>query len=85
MIPCKDCLVLPVCRLKQYSVMLRECDPLLNLLYKGTTSSPTLRDHKVFNKEIFNLEKILKPTMWRTTRDKAGYVHLMGKRQRDSM
>ena len=85
MIPCKDCLVLPICRLKQYSVMLSECELLLKLLYKGPPTSPTRRKHKVFNKEIYNLVNILKPTRWKTTISDEGYIHLVGMHKHDTV
>lgn len=62
-IPCKDCLKLPACRHKRYTVVLNSCDDLRRTLYlRGTFSVPNRT--KEFNSLIKSVVKIMNPIKW---------------------
>ena len=42
MIPCKDCLILPICRHKLYGIMMEECEKLRDFMYVDVILHPRL-------------------------------------------
>lgn len=65
-IPCKDCLIIPICRHKQYTQLIYDCDLLHYYLYykreNGRLTKRTRRKH--FSKEIHNVKRILGTESW---------------------
>ena len=65
MIPCKDCLLMPVCRGKDYRKMVFECSIIRIYLY--TTKDSTLDTDSrsnYFNKSIYELKDLMNPRYW---------------------
>ena len=58
MIPCKDCLVMGVCRNKNYRQLIDDCSILSELLYRGAKGIVTARK-KDFNRMIVELDEIM--------------------------
>lgn len=57
MIPCKDCLTLPVCKNKHYRKLIQDCSVIQKLLYKVKyTDSSTRRAD--FNVNLVRIEKL---------------------------
>ncbi len=65
--PCKDCLMIPVCRHKYLNLLL-ECEPIKDHLMKYTYSSTPTQRRTRLREEVIG---ILKPTQWNI--DKFGY------------
>lgn len=64
-IPCESCLKLPVCRHKDYRLIIDECDDIMNILYFSDEISQATRK-KRYSENIVRIEKIMKPTKWYT-------------------
>jgi hypothetical protein len=68
-IPCKLCLVLPICRNKTYGQMLMQCHKAYNYLYtkegKYQIISKVNRKED-FEKNIKEMERTICPIYWRT-------------------
>ncbi len=63
MIPCEGCLILPVCRRKDYMKLLLECRLIETALYCKSSTGFRVR-RKSYRADIFKLYEILKPTIW---------------------
>ncbi len=75
-VPCKDCLLIPICRNKQYIPLMRECDLLHYYLYHRGESgklNKSLR-RKNFSKKVHNVKKILGTESWYFDEKRSGYV-----------
>jgi hypothetical protein len=64
-LPCRMCLMKPVCRHKTFPMLVESCKPLSFLLYqyKDPVGKPGLRQLD-FNDKMTELINILKPTNW---------------------
>jgi hypothetical protein len=60
--PCEDCLIIPICRFKEYSRMMK-CSIVFEYLYYRRPLSPTNRNSK-FKSRIFIIRDIVKPDSW---------------------
>ena len=56
--PCINCLCIPVCRHKSYTVLFRQCKLLIN--YEENYLTRSERNHE----KIFFIVKIIKPISW---------------------
>lgn len=74
-IPCKQCLVLAICRNKPFDTMLKDCHHMLRLLYFINTDKPGNRA-KNFNELITSMEEHLKPTSWYTEITDDGFANI---------
>ena len=81
MIPCKDCLLIPVCRCKDYSDMTRQCDLIAVHLYEERPISPYRRKHQVFNVDIWKIELIIRPLKWKVTM-RGGVIELVDQNEK---
>jgi hypothetical protein len=66
-VPCKECLLIPVCKYKNYGILIKDCDPMYNYLYFGHDKQDLIvatRKHN-FDTNIKKLYLILKPTEWK--------------------
>ena len=79
-IPCKNCLLIPACRHKEYNKMIDACGPLEKLMYKQRPNAPLIvRERKdiitskksngklraaSFKEVLKEIECTLKPTRW---------------------
>lgn len=65
MVPCKECLIIPLCRHKNYETLLSNCNTLHKLLYR---QKKLIRDYRVpeFEEMIIEIEYVLQPTKWFT-------------------
>jgi len=83
MIPCKDCLLIPICRHLDYRVMLHKCMPLTKTLYHQTPSGEWkvdshLRTHG-FSKLVKEVELAINPSIWRTEQLTEHFVSIKDK------
>ena len=76
MLPCQDCLMIPMCRHKEYWHMLETCELIYRCLYKIRPLNPDNRTI-IFNERIRDFEHILKPTTW-ALEDMHGYIRITG-------
>lgn len=67
-IPCKECLLIPLCRHKPYLKLFEQCD----LIAKIIDSHDIVGRKRC--KPVFKLQEILKPTKWIFRRDKDNYL-----------
>jgi len=73
--PCENCIVLPMCKHKNYHSINHECKDVKRFLYLGSTYNISI--HKI-NVKIF--EKTLKPTAWRLGKETQLGFDLLEKR-----
>ena len=67
MIPCKDCLLIPVCRLKAYRILMKDCELLRTKLYILSPSYPLAERGKRddnFDELLIEVVNLLNPTRW---------------------
>ena len=57
-IPCKDCLILPACRCKLFSIMMWDCKTLSEMMRKYCSSPGP------YNSFIMNVQSEINPTEW---------------------
>ena len=76
MIPCKECLLIPICRYKKFQSFVKECPLILDLLYLNRTFDSTCR-RPSFNSSILKIEQVTKPTEWKTFFDDYGYAKVL--------
>ena len=73
MIPCRDCLIIPICREKTYRKLMTECSRVENYFYFPHGSPPSRGYRRyLFNREISELVKILNAKKWRVVQEE-GY------------
>jgi len=58
--PCRDCICIPICRHKRFSIITDECS--LAMDYRNDYTD---RDDEDYFISIVQMEKILKPILWR--------------------
>ncbi len=74
-IPCIDCICLPVCRHKDYRGVVLDCEMLFSILYDCKSISMEDRDRH-FNESILAVEPVLNPARWTTVVVENGMVHI---------
>jgi len=57
-IPCKDCLLLGVCKHKDYRQLLTDCRKLFDVLYRGSNFEQRVLKVGDFSKAIHDLETL---------------------------
>lgn len=57
--PCKNCICIPICRLKTYPVLVGECNEVWDYLI---SPFPTIKTRN--NGKLCLIHKLLKPTDW---------------------
>lgn len=62
-IPCKSCLLVPICRNKEYTPLMDDCSLICNLLYSHKMSDVRYRKEQ-WEENLKELERILQPTLW---------------------
>ena len=64
MIPCEDCILIPVCRHKTYDFLFIDCHKLFDKLYSTRVLDMNYREthYKQLIKEV---QKTLKPSRWK--------------------
>jgi hypothetical protein len=60
-VPCKDCLIIPICRNKYFKDMKESCSKVEEYLFCGMVYN---RRRKDFIKRASKVEKVLKPMLW---------------------
>ena len=66
--PCKDCICVPICKHKNYTQLIGECDLIFDLLYKrAEMSRQGGYRQRSFKVNILKVEEYLKPTTWETS------------------
>ena len=71
-IPCKDCILIAICRHKNFRPMLYECEPLRNILYRPWVIKNGVRNTQIdtrlraddFMENVTEVESIIKPVRW---------------------
>lgn len=68
-IPCEKCPLIPICRHKQYSTLLKECTTLYDLMYFDRGYRTPNIDNRVkdFHEKCLELATLIKPTRWHYT------------------
>ena len=66
-LPCKDCLIIPVCRHKSYNKMVSDCDNVYEYLAPSPSEVGGREDNINHTRRIENVECILTPTRWSLT------------------
>lgn len=61
--PCKDCLLRPLCRHKEFFVLTSECKLVARYLYFDGITTPITRKPN-FNERVELLKNYLLPTKW---------------------
>jgi hypothetical protein len=61
--PCKDCLLKPICKYKEFFILTNECKLVARYLYFDGITTPATRKPD-FNKRVELLKKCLLPTEW---------------------
>ena len=64
MIPCEECLLIPICRHKKYQQFVRECESIYSELYIDKIFDATCREYN-FKHLILKVETLMNPTKWR--------------------
>ena len=64
-IPCENCLLVPRCRHKEYSLLFNECKLIVSVMYTHGFADSRYRNH-AWERNVIYLEKILRPTKWKT-------------------
>jgi hypothetical protein len=73
--PCEDCLIIPICRLKEYSRMMK-CDIIYKYLYNKYPTEPAHQNrNNKFHKRIITVKEIVNPYRW-TVETNGGFVEL---------
>jgi len=63
-IPCKHCLLIPICRHKTYSSVVIDCKIMYDMLYEQNDQEfDTIRPD--FGKIIKQMSEIIKPVYWK--------------------
>jgi hypothetical protein len=76
--PCKDCLIIPICKSKVYSKMMK-CSIIYDYLYDKLPLRPDNRTSK-FELRIFIVEQIVNPDRWVSVMTDEG-IQIQGKFQ----
>lgn len=63
--PCKNCILIPICRHKPYHSMVGECAPVYKYLRLTEDEIVNNEMHDNQSERILNVEKLLTPTRWR--------------------
>ncbi len=80
--PCKDCICVPVCKHKVYNILVSGCQIVKKELYfRGPVTDKIRR--KRFTKSVVDVEKYLKPVLWRVRIEDNGYAHVIFKLLRE--
>jgi hypothetical protein len=61
-IPCKDCLIIPLCKNKHFNSLLTDCDYVHEFMKVTIDDNAHLQRHR-----IEEIEKTLNPTRWNIT------------------
>lgn len=73
--PCKQCICVPICKHKAYKLFLSDCQLIKEELYfRGTVADKIRRTR--FTKAVVDVEKYLKPVLWRVRIEDNGYAHV---------
>jgi len=75
--PCKDCVCIPICKLKEYPILIRNCEEVWNYLSNPFPSWSFTDKEKIVQREngrISMVHKILNPTNWQLTYDEYNRV-----------
>jgi len=84
-IPCIDCLIMPVCRYKEYRLMLHECGLLVRMLYyTDTDKHPDIRQdlrRRHFSRAVVELEKLMNPSRWHVIVSNGCYATIISGRR----
>jgi len=76
--PCKECLLIPVCRHKHYSKLLNDCYIIRNSLY--IKANPTFNNRKSsYVNYVESVETCIKPKRWYLQIDNNGFGYIMTK------
>lgn len=76
-IPCKNCLILPVCREKEYTDLMYHCKIIRNFFYYEERYDLHATSRKGnFRKDIYELREILKAEKWEITKSDNGLIHV---------
>lgn len=78
-IPCKNCVLIAMCRHKKFEKMHRECKLIINTLYFDETTAGGARS-KFFNTKITLIRDILKPKEWCIIKDDTGFIHVVDRK-----
>jgi hypothetical protein len=70
-IPCEECLLVPICRYKDYRELVRNCLLIFDLLYFDRLLDSTCRTSDFRNK-VLGIEQTVKPTRWFIKRNGTG-------------
>ena len=73
MIPCKDCLLVPICKHKHYNDIIIDCDILCNILYERSKISGWPSNRKLyFHNHVVELDQVF-GTKWERRLIQRGY------------
>lgn len=67
-VPCKDCVLIAICRNKLFDELIKDCKLLLDALYFDKTTEGGARS-KYYGDKIDMIQDILNPDMWQVTID----------------
>jgi len=72
LIPCKDCLIIPICRTKTYGQLLHGCKLLTDILYNlipPETCVGLSKRRGSYPKDIRKVEKTINPIRWQVSEE----------------
>jgi hypothetical protein len=69
-IPCKECLLIPICRKKNFETMVNNCSLLKTVLIEVGVYPNNIyikhQSNKRYHQILVRLEDALKPSLWQT-------------------
>ena len=77
--PCINCLMIPICRHREFDDLMRTCKLVLHSLYYQNTPADGSRSRD-YSKKITLMIEHIKPLKWEAEIDNSGFAHIKDKR-----